>query len=183
MPLLIKQINNADENNLSLFDIKYSLLCAVAIVRNIDYSSTKVSYTLEDHTGRVDGHLWLDEGDASKSPNVLLNSYARVYGSIRSHGGVKSLIIFKMQALESINELTTHLLEVLMARYKAEDMSNKNTHTFDTHTIKEPEKTTTSLQGNQLMIFEAINTCTDDAGISLQTLQQRFKQLTTQEIL
>lgn len=99
----------------------------IGIVRNIDNSSTKITYTIEDHTGQIDAYLWLEEeARKQKIPQVMQNNYLRVHGSIRMSGGVKSIMIFNMATVTSPNEVTTHLLEVLTARYKAEKYSKVN---------------------------------------------------------
>lgn len=99
----------------------------LGIVRDIDHSSTKITYKIEDHTGQIDAYLWLEEESRKqKVPQVMLNNYLRVHGSIRITAGVKSVMIFNMAPVKSANEVTTHLLEVLTARYKAEKYSKVN---------------------------------------------------------
>lgn len=106
-----------------MWGMTFGMVTCVAIVRGIDTSSTKITYLLEDNTGQIDAHYWLEEGDTFKTPDVMINNYARVYGTIRSHGGKKTLMIFKMLPVTILNEVTTHLLEVLNSRYKAEEFS------------------------------------------------------------
>lgn len=103
----------------------------LGIVRDIDHSSTKITYKIEDHTGQIDAYLWLEEESRKqKVPQVMLNNYLRVHGSIRITAGVKSVMIFNMAPVKSANEVTTHLLEVLTARYKAEKYSKVNSIRF-----------------------------------------------------
>ena len=109
-----------------MWGMVFGMVECVCIVRNIDASSTKITYTLEDHTGQIDAHYWLEEGDALKSPDVMVNNYTKIFGTTRRHDGKKTLMVFKMVPLTDINELTTHLLEVLMARYKSEEFSKVN---------------------------------------------------------
>lgn len=194
-PMLIKQINDGEEKGMVLFGMNFNIVTIVAIVRNIDHSSTKISYTLEDHTGQIDAHLWLEEGDSMKSPNVLLNTYARVFGSIRSQGGGKSIMIFKIEALDSINELTTHLLEVLMTRYKAEDISENGGRVISGgsgaamdianntgHSNGNNGDPQAGLNQKDRMVFNAVKECNDEQGISLQALQRKFSHLPAEEI-
>lgn len=97
----------------------------MGIVRNVEHSSTKITYKIEDHTGTIDAYLWLEEeARKQKIPRVVLNCYLKVHGSVRVSGGVKSVMIFNMAPVKSANEVTTHLLEVLTARYKSEKYSN-----------------------------------------------------------
>lgn len=172
--------------------MSFGMITIVAIVRNIDHSSTKITYTLEDHTGSIDAHLWLEEGDSISSPNVLLNTYARVHGSVRAQGDTKTIMIFKIEPLESLNELTTHLLEVLMTRYKAEDFANNgagqsigigggnNANGIGGGNHSEPVQS--GLQGKQLMIYQAVKDCKEDAGISIQELQKKFSHISQSEL-
>lgn len=71
--------------------------------------------------GRIEAHFWVEEGEAPTVSNVMLNSYARVIGAVRSQGGNKSIMIYKIDAVKGINEVNTHYLEVLNARYMAEE--------------------------------------------------------------
>lgn len=106
-----------------MFDLTYRLVKLVALVRNIDHSSTKITYRLEDFTGQIDGNLWLDEEDSLKNPQIMLNTYAEVVASVRTTNGVKNLMIFKISPITTINEANTHWLEVLGCRFMSEEFS------------------------------------------------------------
>lgn len=99
----------------------YTIVKVVALVRNIDHSSTKITYSLEDFSGQIEGHFWLNEEDSLNSPQIMMNTYARVVGTVRNTAGAKSIIIFSAEPITTINELNTHLLEVVENRYVAEE--------------------------------------------------------------
>uniref|UniRef100_A0A1A9ZW82 OB domain-containing protein n=1 Tax=Glossina pallidipes TaxID=7398 RepID=A0A1A9ZW82_GLOPL len=80
-PVLIKQHLKSAETNFPIFGMTFSIVCVLAIVRNIETSSTKVTYLVEDDTGQITAHYWLEEGDTIKALDVILNKYATVYGS------------------------------------------------------------------------------------------------------
>lgn len=200
MPLVIRQINKAPDT-FQLFGMAFGMVSIVGIVRNIEHSSTKITVTIEDHTGQVDAHLWLEDGDVGNMPTLLLNTYARVFGSIRNQGGVKALMIFKIESLSSINELTTHLLEVLNARYMAEDfaknagaggssiygMSNQNNQTSNGNTGfggggGNDDASHLGLTGKQLMIYKAVKENKDEQGISKQELHKKFAHVAMPEL-
>lgn len=200
MPLVIRQINKAPDT-FQLFGMAFGMVSIVGIVRNIEHSSTKITVTIEDHTGQVDAHLWLEDGDVGNMPTLLLNTYARVFGSIRNQGGVKALMIFKIESLSSINELTTHLLEVLNARYMAEDfaknagaggssiygMSNQNNQTSNGNTGfggggGNDDASHLGLTGKQLMIYKAVKENKDEQGISKQELHKKFAHVAMTEL-
>lgn len=73
--------------------------------------------------GRIEAHFWVEEGEAPTVSNIMLNSYARVIGAVRSQGGNKSIMIYKIDSVKGINEVNTHYLEVLNARYIAEEFA------------------------------------------------------------
>lgn len=93
----------------------------MAIVRKFDVTSTKVTYQLEDHTGRISGVLWLEQDSESQAKlPVQEGVYCRVFATIRNQNSEKLLMILKIAPITSINEITTHLIEVLHVRLNME---------------------------------------------------------------
>lgn len=196
--MVIKQINNSPEAGLSFYGMTFGMASIVGIVRSMEHSSTKITFTLEDFTGQIDAHLWLEEGDMANTPSVLLNTYARVHGAVRNQGGVKTLMIFKIESLSSINELTTHLLEVINARYMAEDFVKGSGFTGQHGTIPSNTGPTNDYNSNntnsasdsahfglnqkQRLVFEAVRSHGSEQGISLQELQKKFNNIPSSEI-
>lgn len=179
------------------------MIAIVGIVRKIDHSSTKITFTLEDYSGQIDAHLWLEEGDIANMPALLLNTYARVFGSIRNQGGTKTIMIFKIEAISSINVLTTHLLEVINARYSAEELSKEGDGENDTKMAAVTNQngnaafmgsgsgmggngtvdgSNSGLKGKELLIFDAVKNYRGDLGISIQELQKKFPHIPAPEL-
>lgn len=202
VPLVIAQIKKAPDN-FQLFGMAFGMVSIVGIVRNVEHSSTKITITIEDHSGQIDAHLWLEDGDVGNMPSLLLNTYARVFGSIRNQGGTKALMIFKVEPLQSINELTTHLLEVLNARFMAEDfakMANgggggsytsntyQSTSNFNSNTGFADGNASNNgnhigLNGKQLMIYKAVKEYkSTEQGISKEELHNKFKHIPMSEL-
>lgn len=199
VPLVIQQILKSPDN-FSLFGMSFGMVSIVGIVRSVEHSSTKITVTVEDHTGQIDAHLWLEDGDMGNMPSLLLNTYARVFGSIRNQGGKKALMIFKIEPLSSINELTTHLLEVLNARYMAEDFSKSaggggstgitsiyqstsdNFNGNSGFTAAANDGSNLGLTGKQLMIYKAVKEYKNEQGISKQELHQKFSHIPISEL-
>lgn len=187
--LLVKQVLDSPEGNFKMFDVTYALVCAVGIVRNIETSSTKITYSLEDHTGRIDAHYWLEEGDAINAPDVMINNYVKIYGSVRSQAGQRVLMIFKLLNVLDPNEVCTHVLEALHSRYKAEEYHVKG----DTSSSSTAGMTSglTSSQGNaivagldskQLAVFQAIKSTKSEEGIHRSELKSKFSHISPSEM-
>ncbi|XP_013097457.1 replication protein A 32 kDa subunit [Stomoxys calcitrans] len=190
-PVLIKQVLNSPEGNFQMFEMSFSMVCVKAIVRNIDTSSTKITYTLEDSTGRIEAHYWLEEGDTLKAPDVMLNNYATVYGSVRSQGGQKTLMVFKMLPVNDANEVVTHILEVLNARYKSEeyatkgggcDFSGGSKAASDGGGFGVQGSNDLGLDGKNLVVFKAIKEHMSNDGISRDELKRKFTQMRESEL-
>lgn len=135
------------------------------------------------------------------APQVVVNAYARVYGSVRSQAGAKTIMLFRLESMANVNELTNHLLEVLNARFRAEDASKKdvsdiggrNTEFTGSFGAALASGTTGNgsnvaganphgLNPKQLAVFEAIRGHKSDSGISLQQLLKRFAHISENEM-
>lgn len=174
-----------------MFDMSFSMVCIKGIVRNIDTSSTKITYTVEDSTGRIEAHYWLEEGDTLKAPDVMLNKYATVFGSVRSQGGQKTLMVFKMLPVNDPNEVVTHLLEVLNARYKSEEFATKGSNYDFSGGSKSASDgggfgvqagNDLGLEGKNLAVFKAIKEHNSNDGISRDELKRKFTQMKESEL-
>ncbi|KAH8412581.1 hypothetical protein KR009_003261, partial [Drosophila setifemur] len=191
VPLVVKQIVDAPEGNIEMFGMQYAMACVVAIVRNIETSSTKITYTLEDHSGRIDAHYWLEEGDTLKAPEVMVNNYVKVYGTTRSQGGQKTLMVFKLLPVLDPNEVCTHLLEVLNARYKAEDYQSKGgaggagtsgSGSIADFTTSQSTAIVSGLDPKQQAVFQAIKSNVSEEGISRKELKAKFSHISDSEL-
>lgn len=65
--------------------------------------------------------MWVEDVEAPPSHGININTYVRVIGAIRQQGDTKSLMVYKIYPVEGINEVNTHFLEVLNARYQSEE--------------------------------------------------------------
>uniref|UniRef100_A0A1Q3F2R6 Putative single-stranded dna-binding replication protein a rpa medium 30 kd subunit n=1 Tax=Culex tarsalis TaxID=7177 RepID=A0A1Q3F2R6_CULTA len=196
LPLMLRHIQESSEAGIQLFGFQYAMVTFVGIVRQIDHSSTKVTYRVEDHTGQVDAHLWLEEGDNMNIPGILINTYVRVVGSVRNQGGSKAVMIFKIAQIDSPNEVTTHLLEVLNARFKGEAYaknagiggggqeggSGEGKGYASTGGFMDTEANSMGLTGKQLVVYKAIKSHMSDIGISRKELQAKFSHISPSEM-
>uniref|UniRef100_A0A182Q4Y9 Replication protein A C-terminal domain-containing protein n=1 Tax=Anopheles farauti TaxID=69004 RepID=A0A182Q4Y9_9DIPT len=192
LPLVIHQVLESSDSGITLFGQQYAMITLVAIIRKVDYSSTKVTYQLEDHTGQIDAHFWLEEDGATNTPSIVPQSYARIVGSVRNQGGSKAIMIFKIDQVNSPNEMTTHLLEVLHARYKGEENSKRkpdagvdaNDNTTSNGGFMETASAGSSvgLKGKELAVYNAIKSYVSDIGISRKELQAKFGHISPSEL-
>ncbi|XP_017475259.1 PREDICTED: replication protein A 32 kDa subunit isoform X2 [Rhagoletis zephyria] len=188
-PVFIKQILLSQEGNFKMFDMAFGMITSVAMVRSVDISSTKITYTLEDHSGQIEAHYWLEEGDSLKCPDVMLNNYVRLYGSVRTQGHQKMLMIFKMIAVMNSNEICTHILEVLNARLKSEEfakcsdqMISINIGAIGFNPSDGDGSSYLGLEGKQLAVLQAVKNNMTTEGIGRKELQLKFNHISANEI-
>lgn len=182
-----------------MWGFEYKMITAVALVRNIDHSSTKITYTLEDVTGRINAHLWVEEGDTPQTSGIMINTYARVIGAVRQQNDTKSILIYKIQPVKGINEVNTHYLEVVNARYQAEEYYRGGTGGAANGVVKMEtdnggfgdslaQGTSTQdgpAKGKDTAIFNAIQRSGEthpETGISKQELLKKFPHISEGEM-
>uniref|UniRef100_A0A1B0GK14 Uncharacterized protein n=1 Tax=Lutzomyia longipalpis TaxID=7200 RepID=A0A1B0GK14_LUTLO len=185
-PLVIQQIYQLGDDGIKIFGFTYGVISLVAIARSVEHTSTRIMYKLEDHTGKIDAHLWLEEGKPENKEHIAINSYVRVYGMARTHSGAKVIMIFKIMPIKSVNEVTTHLLEVMHARFQAEQYLRLMDNGGTAAPMKDPTMEVdapnngsfvTGLKGKPLLIYQAIKNHTSEEGISINQIHQKFKHI------
>lgn len=196
---MIKQIFKQPDDVINMWGQTYKMVKLVAIVRNIEHSTTKITYTLEDITGKINAHLWVEEGEAPESTNgVMLGTYARIVGSVRQTGDNKSIMIYSIQAVKGPNEINSHYLEAIHARYKSEDLyrGGSSVGTSNAYGAGAPVKmevdavssggsAASQLKGKESVVFNAVQElakANPDIGVSRSDLTKKFPHISASEL-
>lgn len=188
--MVIQQIWNASPDGVKVFNFKFGIVKLVAILRNIEVTSTRIIYKLEDQTGCIDAHLWLEEGsDEVQDPKIKSNTYVSVFGSVRNQGNTKVIMVFKISPVESPNVVNTHMLEVLNTRYSAEEFSRKS-NGLDVgmtgngfggdNQVAAGGSDNCGLTGKSLQVYKLIKEFPGGEGISLQELQKKLPKFSNE---
>lgn len=190
--MVIQQILNSSPDGVKIFNFNYGIVKVVAILRHIEVTSTRIIYKLEDHTGCIDAHLWLEDGsNEPQDPKIKSNKYVSVFGSVRNQGGTKAIMAFKISPVDSPNAVNTHLLEVLNTRYSAEEFSRKSNGLDagagggfgdDGMTSGGGNSDNCGLTGKSLQVYKLIKENRSAEGISLNELQKKLPKFNNQEI-
>uniref|UniRef100_A0A3B5KSK4 Replication protein A C-terminal domain-containing protein n=1 Tax=Xiphophorus couchianus TaxID=32473 RepID=A0A3B5KSK4_9TELE len=127
--------------------------------------------------------------DPSVDSTVLPpGTYVKVSGNLRSFQNHRSVVAFSVRTLEDMNEITSHILEVVhahMALGKPQTMVRKclmpmlqqgpgMTAGSYAGTNEIPLMVINGLSGNQNQVLSLIKGCPDPQGISIQDLKQRL---------
>ncbi|CAH0554670.1 unnamed protein product [Brassicogethes aeneus] len=126
VPVVIRQVLQQADANFTLFGMSCQILKLVALVKNIEVLSTKIVFSIEDHTGSVKAILWLEnENEADDLPNINVGNYITLYGCLRANIREKLIAAVHINVITDCNVITTHLLEVIAVRLDAEAKSKE----------------------------------------------------------
>lgn len=193
IPCTVSQLmvaSQADEA-FKVGDVEVAQVTIVGIIRSTDKSMTNIQYKVDDMTGApMDVKQWVDTEDPSMDSTVLPpGTYVKVSGNLRSFQNHRSVVAFSVRPLEDMNEITSHMLEVVqahMALGRPQSGSGGGT-SGNVATMSRTVMETTSggyagandmanngLSPNQNQVLSLIRSCPDPQGISIQDLKQRL---------
>lgn len=202
-PIVIRQALHCGDDGVKIWGTEIQIVSIVARVRNIRMQSTKITYTIQDITGRMRAVLWLDqesgEDDDRATPKVEVNDYIQVYGNVKTNKGKKVLMAFKIMPITDINAITFHYLHCIQNKVKMEADSKKekvvnNNPTFSNGLpsnsmvgMADNNASVNGLNPRQMMVFNLIRASTLEQGISKQdmyaSLKDRLPQIEFENIL
>lgn len=190
VPVMMKHLIDAPDE-LQIWGTDVQIVTAVGIVRRIDPSTTKISYDIEDETGTMTAFRWMEADKGPQGPDIEVNTYVRVYGSLREQHQKKHILIMKIEPISDLNELTSHLLEVMFVDLKAErlvgagktdigDVGNSNQNMGLQNSMMDSSMMGASLGGmtnEQKTVFKIIQSDNDTpSGIERAHIKARVPQ-------
>ncbi|XP_076757941.1 replication protein A 32 kDa subunit-like [Xylocopa sonorina] len=126
VPVMIKHLHSASSTeDIKLWDIPARIFKVLAIVRNVEETTTKISYDVEDESGTITAIKWLEADKKTSDCNIQINTYVNVIGLLREQNDKRHMLILRIWPLEYLNELTNHILEVTYVALKAESFAKK----------------------------------------------------------
>ncbi|KOB65219.1 Replication protein A middle subunit, partial [Operophtera brumata] len=196
-PIVIKQALHSGDDGVIIWGTEIQIVSIVARVRNIRMQSTKITYTIQDMTGRMRAVHWLDQEsmdeDDKSVPKVEVNNYVQIYGNVKTNKGKKVLMAFKILPITDVNAITFHYLQCINNKVKMEAESKKEKvadSTNPTFNSGLPANSMVGMNDNasvnglnprQMLVFNLIRASTLEQGISKQdmyaTLKDRLSQV------
>lgn len=150
VPIMIGQIHGADNvEDFTIYHAPARIVTIVAIVRRIEDTATKIAYDLQDDTGTITAIKWLEAQNEGTLPVVEVNSYARIYGVLREQGGKRCVLMLDAFPLQSLNELTSHLLEIMDATLKSAAKGESRNDTTEAHSMHSSVSVSASTSNEQ----------------------------------
>ncbi|EPS73131.1 hypothetical protein M569_01622 [Genlisea aurea] len=119
LPLTVKQISEAfqasdDKTNFIIDGVDVNNVKLVGILQAKMERITDVSFVLDDGTGRIDCHRWVNEAIDSKEMEQLVNGmYIKVHGHLKGFQGRKQLMVYSVRRVTDYNEVAYHFSECI----------------------------------------------------------------------
>ncbi|XP_034731111.1 replication protein A 32 kDa subunit isoform X2 [Etheostoma cragini] len=199
IPCTVSQMMSASQADeaFKVGDVEVSQVTILGIIRSTDKSMTNIQYKVDDMTAApMDVKQWVDTEDPSVDSTVLPpGTYVKVSGNLRSFQNHRSIVAFSVRPIEDMNEITSHMLEVVqahMALSKSQTMTGVgggmssevtpvsrpgnlgNTGSMRGGYAGAADVTNNGLSANQNQVLSLIRGCPDPQGISIQDLKQRL---------
>lgn len=202
IPCTVSQLMSASQADeaFKVGDVEVSQITIVGIIRSTDKSMTNIQYKVDDMTGApMDVKQWVDTEDPGVDNTILPpGTYVKVSGNLRSFQNHRSVVAFRIRPLEDMNEITSHMLEVVQAHMalckpqtmtSAGGMNNSMASMSRTNVgnmgsmgsmgsmgggYSGANMVNNGLNASQNQVLSLIRSCPDPQGISIQDLKQRL---------
>ncbi|XP_072530733.1 replication protein A 32 kDa subunit-like [Salminus brasiliensis] len=191
LPCTVSQLMSATPHQDAFFikGIEINQVSVVGVIRRTKPSVAHVVYTLDDMTGPpVDVKQWMNLEDVNMNSCVIPpGTYIKLVGSLRSFQHRRSLVAFSIRRVEDLNEVTSHMLEVVQAHLLNDGsscsmMKNKSMTSAIMSLSNARESTSYGFTANQSQVFNLIKSCPLAEGISVQSLRTTLKYLSLYDL-
>lgn len=100
----------------TICDLELNQVSIVGIVRSSSPCATYDLYYVDDMTGPpLPVRQWINTEDSPGAATPEPGMYVKVHGSLRIFQGKKSLLAMDIRCVKDLNEITSHMLEVVHA--------------------------------------------------------------------
>lgn len=169
-------------------EVELSQVTLVGVIRHAEKAPTNIQYKLDDMTAPpIDVRQWVDT-DEGGGENIVVppGNYVKVSCHLRSFQNKKSLVAFNVRPLEDMNELTSHMLEVVHAQMLLNKPQPMIGDGGMNRSLSVPGNTGSGYSGaedggmngltpQQSQVLNLIKTCKEVQGISIQDIKIRLK--------
>ncbi|MCL7037585.1 hypothetical protein MKW94_003156 [Papaver nudicaule] len=107
--LTVKQISDSDDVIMFLNNVKL-----VGMMFDIEQRFREVTFALEDQTGRIDCHRWVnDDADLWEMAQIKNGTFAEIHGHLKCFKGKKYLEAFCVRPVNDIDQLAYRFKECM----------------------------------------------------------------------
>ncbi|AWP04789.1 putative replication protein A 32 kDa subunit-like isoform 3 [Scophthalmus maximus] len=119
LPCTVSQLLSAsqvDKGAFAIGDLELNQVSVVGVVRECSPLATSVRYSVDDMTGPpLNVKQWVNTEDGAIVAVASPGTYVKVTGNPRNIRGQRYLMAMNIRCIEDLNEITSHMLEVVQA--------------------------------------------------------------------
>ncbi|XP_075968786.1 replication protein A 32 kDa subunit-like isoform X1 [Anarhichas minor] len=119
LPCTVSQLLSASQDVNDTFAIcgwELNQVSVVGIIRGFAPFVKNIKFSVDDMTGPpLNVKQWVNTEDCTLMTFTSPGTYVKVTGSLRSFNGQRSLLAVNSRCIEDLNEITSHMLEVVHA--------------------------------------------------------------------
>ncbi|KAM6903808.1 replication protein A 32 kDa subunit-A-like [Lycodopsis pacificus] len=119
LPCTVSQLLSAAQDGNDTFAIcgwELNRVSVVGIIRGFAPFETNIKFSVDDMTGPpLNVKQWVNAEDCTPMTFTSPGTYVKVTGRLRSFNGQRSLLAVNSRCIEDLNEITSHMLEVVHA--------------------------------------------------------------------
>uniref|UniRef100_UPI003AAD5271 replication protein A 32 kDa subunit-like n=1 Tax=Centroberyx gerrardi TaxID=166262 RepID=UPI003AAD5271 len=203
LPCTVSQLLSVSEVNdaFVIGDCEVNQVSVVGVIRRFVPFLSNIQYSVDDMTGPpIDVKQWVNTEDSGVMSTFAPGTYVKVSGSLRNLKGQRSLLANDICCVEDLNEITSHMLEVVQSHMqlfgnafgKAADMNMNTTAASMSTTVQgynmRSDGHSEGIFQNGLstildQVLSVIRRCSPhDVGISFQDLRKHLGYLNIADI-
>ncbi|XP_075305467.1 replication protein A 32 kDa subunit-like, partial [Odontesthes bonariensis] len=119
LPCTVSQLlyaSRVNNDSFAICDLELNQVSVVGIIRGFAPFVTNVQYSVDDMTGPpLNVKLWVNMEDGTQTIFASPGTYVKVIGSLHNFCGQRSLLAMKIRCIKDLNEISSHMLEVVQA--------------------------------------------------------------------
>ncbi|XP_068603701.1 replication protein A 32 kDa subunit-like [Brachionichthys hirsutus] len=189
LPVTVSQLLSASQvDNVTFAFCGWQLnqVSVVGVVRGFAPFVTNIQYSVDDMTGPpLNVKQWVDAEASSTNKLSSPGSYVKVIGSLRNFSGQRSLLAMNIRTILNLNEMTSHMLEVVQAHMEFfGKVFDVNMNTSVSSLSERPDSfQQTRLSTTQDQVLHVIKMFSvSDVGISFTDLKKQLDYLSIRDI-
>ncbi|XP_059206777.1 replication protein A 32 kDa subunit-like isoform X2 [Centropristis striata] len=118
LPCTVSQLLSASQvkDTFAICHMEINQVSVVGIIRGLAPFVTNIQYAVDDMTGPpLNVKQWVNSEDCAPMTFASPGTYVKVIGSLRNFSGQRSLLAMNVRCINDLNEITSHMLEVVQA--------------------------------------------------------------------
>ncbi|XP_063754796.1 replication protein A 32 kDa subunit-like isoform X2 [Eleginops maclovinus] len=180
LPCSVSQLlsaSKAGSDTFALADLEFNQVSVVGVVRKLAPFVKYIQYCVDDMTGPpLTVRQWVNTQVCTPPVVATPGTYVKVIGSLRSSTGERSLQAQHIRVITDLNEITSHILEVVQAHMQL----FRKRFDVNMNVTVVPRDDLSSIQSQVLHVIRGGSV--RDIGVGYQELQSKLDFLSFRDI-